>query len=429
MERLCAGKASFLISFLVRAGYLERGGETVGVFNPYTKQEASVKILHTGDWHIGKIVNQVYMTEDQAYILEDFLRLIESERPDALVITGDLYDRAVPPVEAVELLDRVFSRVVLDYHVPVLAIAGNHDSPDRVGFASGILEARGMHVEGRFRADCRKVVLGDEHGPVNFYLVPYVQPAVVRELYRQEDIADHDGAMKAVIDRIKSAWNPAERNVLICHGFIRGSEEPEVSESEKPLSIGGTDYVDVRYFDGFTYTALGHLHGPQKVGSDRVRYAGSLLKYSFSEVKQHKSVSLVHLDGDGSVRVELKELSPRRDMRKITGQLKTLLDPAVYQGTNTEDYLHVVLTDEGEILDPMNRLRSVYPNVLSLELEGKKRQNQPARTAAGEGYKSKGKLDLFSDFYTSITGRAFTAEREKSVARVIAAVEAEERGE
>jgi exonuclease SbcD len=388
-----------------------------------------MKFIHTSDWHIGKIVNQVYMTEDQEHILNGLVALIEAERPDALVIAGDIYDRAVPPVEAVELVDRIMTKILLELNVPILAIAGNHDSPDRVGFASSIVKDRGLHIEGRMRETIRKVVLSDEHGPVNFYLLPYAQPAVLRDMFSEAAIEDHNTAMKAMIAKIKAEYKPDERNVIVAHAFVRGSVDPELSESEKPLSLGGTDYVSMEHFDGFTYTALGHLHGPQKVGSDRVRYAGSLLKYSFSEATQKKSATIIQIDGQGQVGVELREIAPRRDMRKIKGELKALLDPSVYSGTPVEDYLHVTLTDDGEVLDPMNKLRSVYPNVLGLDFEAKMRKNGPAKTAAGEGYKTKSKLELFEDFYTSITSRDFSAQRKSVLGKVVAGVEAEDRGE
>lgn len=390
---------------------------------------AAMKIIHTSDWHIGKIVNQVYMTDDQAHILEGLVALIEAERPDALIIAGDIYDRAVPPVEAVELVDRIITTILLKAKVPILAIAGNHDSPDRIGFASSIVKANGLHIEGRLRENIRRVVLTDDHGPVNFFLLPYSQPAVVRDMLGDTAIQDHDSAMKALIAKIKTEYNPEERNVLVAHGFVRGAAEPELSESEKPLSLGGTDYVRLEHFEGFTYTALGHLHGPQRVGSDRVRYAGSLLKYSFSEINQKKSATVIEIDGQGQVSIELKEIAPRRDMRKIRGELKALLDPAVYSSTPVEDYLHVTLTDDGEVLDPMNKLRSVYPNVLGLDFEVKVRKGGPAKTAAGEGYKTKSKLELFEDFYSSITGREFSAQRRDVIGRVAAGVDAEERGE
>ena len=214
-----------------------------------------MKIFHTGDWHIGKLVNQVYMTEDQAYILEQLVQLIASEKPDVLIIAGDIYDRAIPPVEAIELLDRTLSQIVLELKTPVLLVAGNHDSPDRLGFGSGILEAKGLHIEGRLRLQVRRVTLHDEHGPVHFFLVPFAHPAEVRDVLGLAKVRDQNSAMQAILGQIQADWNPAERNVLVTHGFVRGVEEPELSESEKPLSygeaLGGIEYVDAAMFDGF----------------------------------------------------------------------------------------------------------------------------------------------------------------------------------
>lgn len=392
-----------------------------------------MKILHTGDWHIGKIVNQVYMTADQEYVLQNLIALLESERPDVLMIAGDIYDRAVPPVEAVELLDKTLSKILLELEIPVLLISGNHDSPDRLGFGSQILQARGLHIAGRFTKEVRKVTLHDEYGPVHFYLLPYASPALVKEILQREDIHDHDSAMQAIIENIQAnSWCPGERNILVTHGFVRGLEDLEQSESEKPLSytlsVGGADYVDVRRFKDFHYTALGHLHGPQTVGSKTVCYSGSLLKYSFSEANQKKAVTLVKLGADGNVEVEHKTLPVLRDFRRIKGELEALLDPAVYENTNVEDYLHVTLTDQGELLEPMAKLRSFYPNVLTLEFERMNITEGEGKTSAGEGYKQKSKLELFRDFYLNITGREFTTEKEIVIAEAIKEAEAEERG-
>ena len=390
-----------------------------------------VKIMHTGDWHIGKIVNQRHMTSDQEYILESLVTMMEIEKPDVLVITGDIYDRAIPPVEAVELLDKVLSKILLDLQIPIIMIAGNHDSPDRLGFGSQLLQDKGLHIAGRLSQEVQKVMLVDDYGPVNFYLIPYASPAVIREVMSCSEVCDHDTGMQAIMRSIREKWNANERNIVVTHGFIRGTGELELSESEKPLSVtlavGGTDYVDIKHFEGFTYTALGHLHGPQQAGNERVRYAGSLLKYSFSEAKQQKSITLAHIGKDGEVAVECKTLLPLRDMRKIKGSLKALLDPAVYQETNTTDYLHVTLTDEGELIEPMSKLRAVYPNVLSLEIEIKERQVGESKTAAGQGYKSKSKLALFSDFYIDMTGQEFCQEKVAIVAQVIGLMETEGR--
>ena len=390
-----------------------------------------MKIFHTGDWHIGKLVNQVYMTEDQAYILDRLVELIAAEKPDALIIAGDVYDRAIPPVEAIELLDRTLSRIVLDLKTPVLMVAGNHDSPDRLGFGSGILEAQGLHIEGRLRQEVRKVTLCDEHGPANFYLVPFAHPAEVRDVLRQEEVRDQNAAMQAILGRIQAAWNPEERNVLVTHGFVRGMEEPELSDSEKPLSygeaIGGVEAADAAMFDGFDYVALGHLHGPQRTGSDQIRYSGSLLKYSFSEVNQKKSLTVVTLGPKGDWQVEQKSLQPLRDMRRIKGELAKLIDPAVIEAANRDDYLHVTLTDSGELWEPANQLRAVYPNFMSLELESREKNAASGKNVAAAGYQAKSKLEQFGDFYTAITGKEFDLAKQALLQEVLQEIDQNER--
>jgi exonuclease SbcD len=390
-----------------------------------------MKIIHTADWHIGKIVNQVYMTEDQEYALKSLVTLLAVEKPDVLIIAGDIYDRAVPPVEAVELLDKTLSTILLELEIPVLLIAGNHDSPDRLSFGSKILQARGLHIAGRFIKNIQKVTLEDQYGPVNFYLVPYAPPAEVKAVLERKDITDHDLAMAAIIDQIKKEWQPQQRNVLVTHAFVCGNSAPELSDSEKPLSyasVGGIDNVDAKRFEDFTYTALGHLHGPQNVNGKRIRYSGSLLKYSFSEVNQQKSVSVVNIDSDGNVECSQRLLAVLRDFRCLKGELKALLDPAVYNGTNLEDYLHITLTDQGELLEPMAKLRTVYPHVLALEFESSGNNPDGDRTSAGADYTQKTELELFRDFYCNITGKEFSAEKERIIHEVIRQIQAEERG-
>ncbi|MHC1719618.1 MAG: exonuclease SbcCD subunit D [Clostridiaceae bacterium] len=385
-----------------------------------------MKILHTGDWHLGKIVNQVHMTQDQEHILDRLMKIIEEEKPDVLVISGDIYDRSVPPVEAVELLDKTLNRILLKGKIPVLAVAGNHDSSERIDFGSRLMETRGFYIEGTLKDDIRKVVLKDQWGNVNFYLMPYADPAVVRNLYKDDSIRSHDDAFKAVINRIKENMAREERNVLICHGYVRGAAELETSESERPLTMGGTEYVEAGIFGDFEYTALGHLHSPQKVTGQNIRYAGSLLKYSFSEVKQRKSAILVNLGDKGSeIVVDLKPLKPLKDMRIIKGELKELIK--IGQEESSRDYIKAILTDEGELMDPMNKLRQVYPNILELVREGTQRTNGDARTSAGEGYRQKSKLELFRSFYENISGIELSDEKEEIIARVIDQAEKEER--
>lgn len=361
-----------------------------------------MKIIHTGDWHIGKIVHEYSMIDEQEYILKQFVKIVKEERPHVIVIAGDIYDRSVAPVEAVDLLDRVLGRIVLDMGIPVLAISGNHDSPERISFGSGIMRSRNLYIEGLFKKDINKIVLGDEYGAVNFYMLPYADPAIVRSTYEDGSIRTHNQAMKAIADRIKSNMNKNERNIMVTHGYIRGAEELYSSDSERPLSIGGTDYADVDYFSDFNYTALGHLHRPQQAGSNKVRYSGSLLKYSFSEVDQKKSVTIINMDSKGDITIGQRELQPRRDMRDLSGSINHLLDPAVYKNLELDHFYRVILTDKGEIIDPMGKLKSVYPNVLQIMMKERMRENSGAKTAAAEGYKGKSKLQLFQEFYKSI---------------------------
>lgn len=386
-----------------------------------------MKIMHTGDWHIGKVVNEFHMTEDQEFVLNEIIDMIKEEKPDVLVIAGDLYDRSVAPVEAVELLDRVFNKILIELGTPIIAVAGNHDSPERLSFGSEILKSRGLYIEGILKKDVRKVVLKDEYGPVNFYLVPYADPAVVRDIFKNDNIKNHDDAMKAIIEVINRKIDLNERNVLVTHGFVRGEGEAELSDSERPLSIGGTDCVNVKYFEEFNYTALGHLHGPQKVTCEKIRYSGSIMKYSFSEVRQKKSVTIVNIDEHGNADISLKYLHPKKDMRIIKGEINNLLDPEIYKHADTEDYISAILTDEGEIMDPVSRLRAVYPNIMLISRESRMNRNEEAITSAGSGFQKKSKLELFKDFYENITGREFTEQKLQILSQVIEETEKSER--
>ncbi|HEY5585626.1 MAG TPA: exonuclease SbcCD subunit D [Ruminiclostridium sp.] len=385
-----------------------------------------MKIIHTGDWHIGKIVNEFSMLEEQNHVLEQLFSIIEKEKPDALIIAGDIFDRSIPPVEAVELVDGVFNKVLLELKVPILAIAGNHDSAERLSFASKILTNNGLHIVGVFDGRIHRVTLQDDFGPVNFYLLPYTDPRNVRHLFDDNQIATHDDAMKKIINNIGQAINPNERNVMITHGYIThlGEQAQYTCESERPLSIGGTDFVSSDYFSMFNYTALGHLHAPQKAGDDNIRYSGSLLKYSFSEVNQKKGINIVELDQVGKAVIKLAQLIPKRDMRIIKGPINELLNPEIYRNANTQDYVYAILTDKGELIDPISKLRSVYPNIMGLSKENGN-QREENKTSALEGYKSKSKLDLFKEFYDAIQGEPMAEEATEIIARIIGEVDRE----
>ncbi len=385
-----------------------------------------MKIIHTGDWHIGKIVNEFSMLEEQKYVLEQLISIIEKEGPDALIIAGDIFDRSIPPVEAVELVDEIFNRILLELKVPILAIAGNHDSAERLSFASRILTNNGLHIAGIFNGNVHTVTLEDAFGEVNFYMLPYTDPRNIRHIYEDTGISTHDAAMKKIMGIIGQSLNPDGRNVMVTHGYIThmGQQAEYLSDSERPLSIGGTDFVSSEYFKIFSYTALGHLHAPQKTGWENIRYSGSLLKYSFSEVNQKKGITLVEIGQKGEAAIKHVDLIPRRDMRIIKGPLKELTDPEIYKNTNTEDYVYAVLTDKGELIDPISKLRAVYPNIMGLSKEtGNHRED--SRTSATDGYKAKSKLELFREFYNDIQGEGLSPEAEEIITKIIGEVDRE----
>ena len=362
-----------------------------------------MRILHTSDWHIGKRIHGASMIEDQKHILDQLLNLLEKESIDVLLMAGDIYDRSIPPTEAVELLDQTLSRIVLDLGVKVIIIAGNHDSPDRLDFGSKILKDQGLYIVGRYQDNHGPIVLDDDYGSVSFYPVPYLEPAVIKAYYALDQTVTHDDAIEIVLDKIKGMMNTENRNICISHSFVVGSEQPETSESERPLSIGGSEYVKAHHFDAFDYVALGHLHRPQKVGRQNMRYAGSLLKYSFSEAKQKKSVTLIDLKEKGNMQIQTLTLKPKRDLRIIQGELNQLLEKEVYTLGNTDDYIYAILTDQNKLYEPMQKLRTIYPNILQLERENIE-SNEGYHHLENQQIASKNPEELFESFYHQVTG-------------------------
>lgn len=392
-----------------------------------------MKIIHTGDWHIGKIVNEFSMIEDQRYILKELVKFIKEEKPDALIIAGDVYDRSIPPVEAVELLNDVFEEILIDNGVKILAIAGNHDSGERLSFGSSILEKHGLYIVGNREDEVKKVIIEKDNEKFNFYLIPYIEPGVLRKKYENKNIKNHNDAMKFIVDSIEKHMNKAEVNIAVAHGYITLNREEalkvqdndkykaaeiEISESERPLSIGGTDLIDGNIFNDFDYVALGHLHGRQKVGRESIRYSGSLLKYSFSEVNHKKGVTVVEIDDKNNIRIRQKELIPLRDMRTIRGPIDDLIEAARQCEEGREDYIQAILTDKGELIDPIGKLRAVYPNVMLLRKE-EGNSVLDSLTAASEGYKSKSEIDLFKEYYERLGNGEFSKEKEDVIIDII----------
>jgi exonuclease SbcD len=382
-----------------------------------------MRFIHTSDWHLGRIFHGVHLTDDQAYMLDQLVYLIKDSKPDVLVVAGDVFDRSVPPVEAVNLLDEMLSKILLDMGIPVIMIAGNHDSPDRIHFGSKLMGASRLHIMGRFSKDIRPVVLEDEHGPVYFYPLPYVEPAAVRDGMEDETVRSHDEAMARLMGIIGSSMDKKARNILVTHTFAAGGE---ASESERPLSIGGSGVVDSKYFREFNYAALGHLHRPQKVGTDNIRYSGSLMKYSFSEADQKKSIPIVDIDANGEVHIEYAELKPKRDMRCIEGCLEDILK-GPKDGESREDYIMVTLKDEGAILDAMGKIRSVYPNTLHIERPQLVLKNNLC--GPDSNFRSMGICDLFSSFFKQVTDMEISEEQAAVLEGIVSKYNASLRGE
>jgi len=356
-----------------------------------------LRFLHTADWHLGRLFHARSLVDDQAHVLDQFVALVRDTRPDAVLIAGDVYDRAVPPPEAVNLLDETLSRIVLGERVPVVLIAGNHDSPDRLGFGSRLLAARGLTIASRPRVDVEGVAFEDAHGRVVVYPLPYSEPAVVRDAFALET-ADHDVALGRQLDAIRSVHRAADRSVVLAHAFVAGAAS---SESERPLSVGGSGAVAAARFADFDFVALGHLHRPQRLGAGHIGYSGSLLKYSLSEAGHDKSVSLVELGARGDERVEPVVLRPRRDLRVIRGDLATLIAAGRDDGA-PDDYVFASLTDAGALLDPVARLREVYPNVLGCERVVLAQAGITRSTAQRQRELDTG--ELFGDFFREVTG-------------------------
>lgn len=331
-----------------------------------------MKFLHLADLHLGKRVNGFSMLEDQAHILRQILAILDDEQPDGVLIAGDVYDKSVPSVEAVGLLDG-FLTELRARGVPVLLISGNHDSPERLAFGGRVMDSCGIHISPVYDGALAPVTLHDEFGPVHVWLLPFVKPAHVRRWFPDADIESYTDAMAEAVAHMDI--DTAARNVLVTHQFVTGGAR---SGSEE-LSVGGTDNVDSGVFAPFDYVALGHLHGAQHIGRETIRYAGSPLKYSFSEARQHKSVTVVTLGEKGDVQVRTVALTPLRELREIRGGYDELTARSFYEHTTyRSDYLHLILTDEQDVFDAMSRLRTIYPYLMTLDYDN-------ARTRAAGG--------------------------------------------
>ena len=372
-----------------------------------------MKILHTADLHIGKKLHEQSLIQDQQYILEQILNIAKEEEVDVVVIAGDVYDRPIPPTEAVSLLNDFLTKLIAQGR-KVIMISGNHDSPERVAFADAILEKQGLYIAGNYQEPLKTVTLEDAYGPVHFVCMPFVKPAVA-------GAASSEEAVEQMLSKVPMTMSMRQRYVLITHYFVTGEhgEEPELSDSETDINVGGLDNVSAACFRNFCYVALGHIHKPQHIGEGNVYYSGSPLKYSFSEARGEKSVNIAELKDAGDVTVKKRVLKPLREMRCVKGKLADILNPEVLKLTeeNREDYLQVTLTDTGELIDPIGTLRSVYPNVLQLVPE----KNIPQ---ADEEYESKiqgqqkSTAELFGEFFRMLKGEPMDDKRKAVVEEI-----------
>lgn len=322
-----------------------------------------MRLIHTSDWHIGRQLHGVSLLEDQRAVLEAFLELVANERPDAVIIAGDIYDRSVPSKEAVNVLSSVLQQLVLTLKVPTLVIAGNHDSPERLGFLSGLLEPAGLFMEGPVSDTPRVVTLGSGDDAVDVALLPFADPEETRAALGDDAIRGHESALRALAKRALAACHPERKKIAVSHAFVVGGTE---SESERALVVGGSGAVPADVFEGFDYVALGHLHRPQHIGTATVRYSGSLMKYSFSEVAHDKGVTVVEIGDDGAVTCTHRALKSPRDLRRVEGTLEAVLE-AGREDPARDDYIVTRLTDEGVLFNAMARLQEVYPNALHIE--------------------------------------------------------------
>lgn len=362
-----------------------------------------MKFLHTADWHLGKIVHQKSMIEDQAYILDELLEIIKKDKIKVLIIAGDVYDRFIPSVEAMKVLDQFLSKAISDFKLTIFLIAGNHDQGSRLDFVSNIVDASGLYIAGSATKECKKITLSDEFGPLNFYLLPFFKPSFVKYECEADEVMDFNSAMKQYLSFQDIDYS--KRNVLITHQFVAGKFAVIESESEMPLSVGGSSQIGVDVFDGFDYVALGHLHAPQAIEKETIRYSGSILKYSLDEAFHKKSISIVNIKEKNNIHIQTIPLIPLRDVKIIKGYFSDI----IHNHQPSLDYVGIELLDETMVFDAMERIRSIYPNALAINYTNNK-QSETMELNNVHLEQVKDPLTIFTDFYTSSVGQEPTDE-------------------
>lgn len=364
-----------------------------------------MKLVHLSDLHLGKRVNEFSMIEDQEYILTRIINAIDDEKPQVVVIAGDIYDKAVPSAEAVELFDDFLVRLS-KRELKVLVISGNHDSPERIAFGSRLMNHSGVYMSPVYDGNIEAISLDDEYGSVDFFLLPFIKPAHVKKFYPEVEIESYTDAIKKAVEEMHV--DPDKRNVIITHQFVTGAS---LCESEE-RSVGGSDSIEGSVFDEFDYVALGHLHGPQKMGRETVRYCGTPLKYSFSEANHKKSISIIEFFEKGNIKIRETPLLPRRNLVEIRGKYNDLVEKSFYSDLNRDDYYHITLLDEEDILDAIAKLRVIYPNIMKLDYDNKRTREQ-FEILGSKNVDNKSPLELFGELYEKQNNQALEGEAYK----------------
>ncbi len=373
-----------------------------------------MKILHLSDLHFGKRVNEFSMIEEQERAVARILEITDAERPDAVIIAGDVYDKTQPSAEAVRLFDALLTGLA-ERGAAVFVISGNHDSAERIAFGGSIMSGSRVYLAPVYDGNVRPVTLSDDHGEVDVFMLPFIKPSHVRRVFEDAEINSYTDAVRTAVEHMKI--DPGRRNILVTHQFVTGAETCESEE----LSVGGSDNVDAAVFEPFDYVALGHLHGPQSVTRETVRYCGTPIKYSFSELRHKKSATIVELFEKGRVEIRTAPFLPVHDMREIRGEYNEIMKKSFYEGTDTDDYLRIILTDEEEVPDAIGKLRSVYLNIMRLEYDNS-RTRAGGAAIASEAAESKTPLELFGELFEIQNNKKLSPEQEEFLEAVVESI-------
>lgn len=374
-----------------------------------------MKLMHLSDLHLGKLVLEQSMIDDQKYILNQIIEIVKKEQVDIVLIAGDVYDKSIPTIEAVNLFSNFLTKLY-KLKVLVFVISGNHDSKDRLSFGNELFVDNGIYIEGIFNGNLRCETINDKYGKLNIYMLPFIKPVEIKRFYRDEIIDTYEDAIKCILKH--SSINKSERNIIMVHQFVTSLGEAVIRSDSESISLGGIDNIDVTLFKDFDYVAMGHIHGPQKVGRETARYSGSPLKYSFSEVNQKKSVCIIEFNSKEDINISKIPLIPIRDMRVIKGPFDKLISKEIVNLENKNDYLDVILTDDDYIINAIGKLRKFYPNILKLEYENRISSNDVSDNIDIDK-SNMSPIDLFSEFYKMQNGIELPAKKKKIIEEVI----------